>query len=125
MAHLGAQLSHVQDGYCEISVPFDQQLSQQHGFFHAGVISTIIDNTAGYAALTKMAPDSTILTVEYKVNFLAPGDGELLIGRGKVVKYGRTLTICRAEAFVVKNGKEKLCAIGQCTLMEMAVKKDN
>jgi len=119
MKFIGAKLAEVKPGYCEIHVPYKDELSQQHGFFHAGIIGTIADNTGGYAAFSLMGAESSILTVEYKLNLVAPGDGDLLIGRARVVKPGRTLTVCRSEVFVVKNGIEKLCATSLMTLMAM------
>ena len=114
-----AQLVAVQPGYCEIHVPFDPTLTQQHGYFHAGVVSTVADNAAGYASLSLMEEHSTILTVEFKLNLLSPGDGEKLIGKAHVLKYGKTLTVCRSEVYVLKDDTEKLCAAGQSTLIEL------
>ncbi len=125
MGHIGAVLAKVEPGYCEIHVPYTRELSQQHGYFHAGVVGTVADNTGGYAAFSLMPADSSILTVEYKLNLMAPGDGELLIGRGTVLKPGRTLTICRCEVIVVKEGVEKLCATSLMTLMGLAGKSDS
>jgi len=119
MAHIGAQLTEVSLGYCEIRVPFQESLTQQNGFFHAGVISTIADNTAGYAAFSLMEEKASVLTVEIKLNLLSPGKGDLLIGRGQVLKSGKTLTVCRSDLFVVQNGEEKLCAAGQSTLIQL------
>jgi uncharacterized protein (TIGR00369 family) len=124
MKFIGAKLIELRPGYCEIHLPYKKDLSQQHGFFHAGVIGTIADNSGGYAAYSLMAADSSIFTVEYKLNLIAPGDGDLLIGRGQVIKYGRTLTVCRTEVFVVKDGAEKLCATSLMTLMTMVGKAD-
>lgn len=124
MELIGAKLVDVQPGSCEIYVPYRKDLTQQHGFFHAGVIGTIADNAAGYAAYTLMATDSSVLTVEYKLNIMAPGDGELLIAKANVLKYGRTLTVCRTDIFIQKNGLEKICAVAQITLIELKNKKD-
>lgn len=124
MKFIGAKLVEVKPGYCEIHVPYRDELSQQHGFFHAGIIGTIADNTGGYAAYSLMGTGSSILTVEYKLNLVAPGDGDLLIGRARVVKPGRTLTVCRSEVFVVKNGIEKLCATSLMTLIAMTAMAD-
>ena len=124
MDFIGATLAHVRPGYCEIHVPYKKELSQQHGFFHGGVIGTLADNAGGYAAYTLMPADSSILTVEYKLNLLAPGSGDLLIARGQVVKPGRTLTVCRSDVAVVKDGQEKLCAIATVTLMQMVGRAD-
>jgi len=119
MDHIGAQLTEVRPGYCEIRVPFQESLTQQNGFFHAGVISTIADNTAGYAAFSLMTEKASVLTVEIKLNLLSPGKGDMLIGRGQVLKSGKTLTVCRSDLFVVQNGEEKLCAAGQSTLIQL------
>lgn len=124
MDFIGAKLIEIHPGYCEIHLPYREELSQQHGFFHAGVIGTLADNTGGYAAYSLMSADSSVLTVEYKLNLLAPGNGDLLIARGRVIKPGRTLTICRSDIFVMKDGGEKLCAIATVTLMNMAGKPD-
>lgn len=124
MELINAQLIDVQPGFCEIHVPYHVSLTQQHGYFHAGVISTIADNTAGYASFSLMEEDSSILTAEFKLNLLSPGDGELLIGRSHVIKSGRTLTVCRSEVFIKKDGKEKLCAAGQSTLIELKNRSD-
>jgi uncharacterized protein (TIGR00369 family) len=124
MELINAKLVDVKPGYCEIHVPYDLSLTQQHGFFHAGVVSTIADNTAGYASFSLMEESSSILTVEFKLNLISPGDGEMLIGRSNVLKKGKTLTICRSEVFVIKNGKEKLCAASQSTLIELKYRSD-
>jgi uncharacterized protein (TIGR00369 family) len=119
MEHIGAELIDIQPGYCEIHVPFNENLTQQNGFFHAGVISTVADNVAGYASLSLMKELSMVLSVEFKVNLMRPGAGELLIGKGEVVKYGKTLTVCRADVFIVKDGVEKQCAVAQLTMIEV------
>lgn len=124
MSFIGAELAKVEPGYCEIHLAYKKDLSQQHGFFHGGIIGTVADNCGGYAAFTLMPADASILTVEYKLNLVAPGDGDVLIGRGQVVKPGRTLTICKSDVFVVKSGIEKLCATSLVTLMTMAGKAD-
>ena len=117
MATLGATLSTVGQGTCEITLPYRAALSQQHGFFHAGVVSTIADSAAGYAAFSLFPAASSVLTVEFKINLLAPADGENLRATGRVIKHGRTLTICEMQAFITKNREEKLCAHGMSTLM--------
>lgn len=124
MEFLNAELFKVEPGYCEIHLPYSKNLSQQHGFFHAGVVGTIADNCAGYAAYSLMDKESSILTVEFKLNLISPADGELLIGKSHVLKYGKTLTICRSDVFVVKNGNQKLCAASQSTLIELRDQKD-
>ncbi|MBG6129066.1 uncharacterized protein (TIGR00369 family) [Aquimarina sp. EL_43] len=124
MKLINAQLIDVQPGYCEIHVPYHSSLTQQHGFFHAGIISTIADNAAGYAGFSLMEENSSVLTVEFKINLIAPGDGELLIGKSSVLKNGKTLTICKSEVFIIKNGVEKLCAAAQLTLIELKNSSD-
>ncbi len=117
MVTLGATLTKIEPGVCEITLPFSAGLSQQHGFFHAGVISTVTDSAAGYAAYTMFPTGSSVLTAEFKINFLAPADGETLRASGRVIKHGKTLTICEMQAFITKSGEEKLCAYGISTLM--------
>ena len=124
MGHLGAGLVSVSPGTCEIELPFSDAVSQQHGFFHGGVIGTIADTAGGYAAFTLMDADDGILTVEYKINMMAPASGELLIGRGQVLRSGRTLTVSQAEVSVVKDGKETVCAAMQQTLMRIVGRAD-
>ena len=119
MGLLGATLADVWPGGCEIHLPYRPDLSQQHGFFHAGVTSTVVDSAAGYAGFSLMAPNSSVLSVEFKINLLAPADGELLIATGEVIKPGRNLVITRGDAWAVKHGKATHCAMMQQTLMTM------
>ncbi len=120
MAHLGAALETVEPGRVAIALPFRPELSQQHGFFHAGVISTIADLAGGYAGFTLFPEDTAVLTVEFKVNLVAPADGERAIAIGEVLRSGRTLTVCRLDAWVEKSGKRTHCATGLQTLMRVA-----
>lgn len=124
MALLGATISRIAPGECEIRLPYKREITQQHGYFHGGIIGTISDSAGGYAAYTLMPHDSSVLTVEYKMNLLAPGDGELLVARGSVLRSGRSLVVTRVDAVVVKAGKETLCATLLQTLMTMHGKKD-
>lgn len=124
MEFLGASLTEVAPGHCEIRLPFKPELSQQHGYFHGGVIGTIGDSAGGYAAFTLMPADAGVLTVEYKMNLLAPGDGELLIARGQVLKAGRTLMVSRTDVGVVKAGRETPCATLLQTLITMKGKPE-
>jgi uncharacterized protein (TIGR00369 family) len=117
MAHLGAVLERVEPGRVEIALPFRAELSQQHGFFHAGMVSTIADSAGGYAGFTLFPADAGVLTVEFKINLLSAADGELAIATGEVIRSGRTLTVCRLEAYVEKQGKRTHCATGMQTLM--------
>ena len=114
---IGARMTRVEPGMVEIELPFRDDLTQQHGFIHAGIASTIADSAGGYAGLTLFPPGSSVLTVEFKMNLIAPADGEKLIATGRVIKPGRTLTICELEVVAVKNGKPKPCARGLQTLI--------
>lgn len=111
-----ARLTGITPGACEISLPFSAAVSQQHGYFHGGAIGAIADAAGGYAANTLLMPVSECLTAEYKINIVAPGIGENLIARGKVLKAGKNLVISGAEVFSVQQGQENLCAIMQQTL---------
>ena len=119
MEFIGAKLIKIEPGFCEIHLPYSENLTQQNGFFHAGIISTLADNAAGYASFSLMEEDSSVLSVEFKLNLISPGIGELLIARANVLKSGRTLTICRADVFILKDGVEKLCAASQATLIQV------
>lgn len=119
MGLIGAKLIDLRPGYCEIHLPWRADLTQQNGYFHAGIISTVVDTAAGYAGFTLMPPGSSVLSVEFKLNLLAPGDGELLIATGEVIKSGKTLVITRGEAYVVKGDKTTHCSTMQQTLMTM------
>src|SRR3954470_15967051 len=119
MAHLGATLESVMPGRVEIALPFRPELSQQHGFFHAGVISTIADSAGGYAGFTLFPAEAGVLTVEFKINLLAAADGERAVATGEVIRSGRTLTVCRLDAYVEKAGKRVHCATGMQTLMSI------
>ena len=117
MATLGASLTRVAPGLVEISVRPTQAISQQHGFVHAGAVSAIADSAAGYAALSLMPPGRGVLTVEFKINLVAPAVGERIVARGKVIKAGRTLTLAQAEVFAEHSGQEKLIALLTATMM--------
>ncbi len=120
MRFIGAELVDLQPGYCEIHLPYRPELSQQDGFFHAGIISTIADSAGGYAGYTLMPTDSRLLTVEYKMNLLAPARGERLVARGQVIKNGRTLVIAKADVGAIRDGEETLCATLLETLISLA-----
>jgi uncharacterized protein (TIGR00369 family) len=117
MTTLGARLLRVAPGEVEIELPVGPQVSQQHGFVHAGAVAAIADSACGYAALTRMPAGAGVLTAEFKINLLAPASGDRLIARGRVVKAGRTLTLALAEVFAVRDGAEKLCAMLTATCM--------
>ena len=119
MALIRATLPVVEHGYAEIHLPHWSGVEQQHGFVHGGVVGMIADSAAGYAAMTTVPANASVLTVEFKMNLMAPADGEKLIARGEVVRAGRTLIVTQAEVFAVKGGKETLCALMQQTIMVM------
>jgi uncharacterized protein (TIGR00369 family) len=119
MAHIGALLTRVEPGRVEIALPFRPELSQQHGFFHAGMIAAIADSAGGYAGFTLFAADAGVLTVEFKLNLIAAADGERALAVGEVIRSGRTLTVCRLDAYVDKAGKRTHCATGLQTLMSL------
>ncbi|WP_153132266.1 PaaI family thioesterase [Dechloromonas hortensis] len=119
MSLIRASLPVIEHGRTEIHLPHWQGVEQQHGFVHGGVVGMIADSAAGYAAMTMVSPTASVLTVEYKMNLVAPADGEQLIARGKVVRPGRTLIITQAEVFALKDGQETLCALMQQTIMVM------
>ncbi|MFJ5370507.1 PaaI family thioesterase, partial [Bosea sp. CER48] len=110
-------LLHASHGQVEIALAPSPEISQQHGFVHAGAVSSIADTAAGYAALSTMPPGRGVLTAEFKINLLSPAMGQRLIARGKVVKGGRTLTLAQAEVFAENDGKERLVALLTATLM--------
>jgi uncharacterized protein (TIGR00369 family) len=118
MRLLGVEVARVDRGYAEFAVNFRPELSQQNGFFHAG----IVDTAGGCAGATLMPPGAGVLTVEFKLNLLAPADGERIVAKADVVKSGRTLTITQGKVFVYKNGVETLCALMQQTLIAMPQK---
>ncbi len=117
MAHIGASLVSVTPGACEISLDHRRELTQQHGFIHGGVVGAIIDTAMGYAAFSLAETGSSVLTIEYKLNLVAPGAGDRLIARGEVARAGRTLTVSKGEVFAVKDGVEILCAVATQTVM--------
>lgn len=107
MATLGASLDRIEPGGVDIALPYREDLVQQHGYLHAGVIATVLDSACGYAALSLAEPGVAVLAVEFKVNFLSPAEGERIVARGRVVRSGRTLTVCKGEAFAVAGGQEQ------------------
>jgi uncharacterized protein (TIGR00369 family) len=117
MATLGAELVHVAAGEVDIAVPFSERLTQQDGYLHAGVVAGATDSACGYAALTTMAAEAEVLTVEFKINLLAPAAGERLVARGRVLRSGRTLTVCRGEAVTISEGREKHVATLTATMI--------
>ena len=119
MSTLGAELTAVVQGRVEIRLPFSPNLTQQNGYLHAGAITAVLDSACGYAALTMAADGMEVLTVELKVNLLAPAAGEGFVARAQVKKAGRTLTVCTADAFAISGGKEKAVATMLATIMAL------
>jgi uncharacterized protein (TIGR00369 family) len=117
METLGAEIVHVDDGEVDIALPFSERLVQQDGFLHAGVVAGATDSACGYAALTRMDAGAEVLTVEFKINLLAPAAGEQLVARGRVIRSGRNLTVCRGDAVTVTQGSEKHVATMTATLI--------
>jgi len=119
MATLGIQLDAVAPGAVEMTMPFDPALTQQHGFIHAGVLTAGMDSACGYAAFSLMPSDAAVLTVEFKTNLLAPAKGDRFLFRGRVLKPGRTLTVCEGQAFAMTGSSQKLVATMTGTLMAL------
>jgi uncharacterized protein (TIGR00369 family) len=117
MVTLGASLDAVRDGEVEIVLPFSAALTQQHGFIHAGAVTTIVDTACGFAALTKMPDDAAVLTTEFKVNLMSPAKGERLRAKGRVVRAGKTLMVCLGEVFAEDGGQSKQVALMTATMM--------
>ena len=111
MGLIGAELSRVEPGVIEITLPYRADLAQQHGYLHAGIVTTIADSACGYAAYSLMPPNSEVLSVEFKVNLLRPAKGTQFLSRAEVVKSGKTLTVVRADVFGIdEEGKRELVA---------------
>ncbi|MET7683378.1 PaaI family thioesterase [Streptomyces sp. NPDC005423] len=124
MRHLGARITHIGPGRVHITLPRRAEVTQQHGYIHAGATSAIADSAGGYAAFTLFPEDSSVLTVEYKVNLLAPAGGDHIEAVGTVLKSGRTLTVCQLQVFAVEGGDKTLVATGQQTLICLASRPD-
>ena len=117
MHTIGATLAEVAPGRAVIELPWQQALTQQHGFLHAGMVATALDSACGYAAATLMPADAGVLTIEYKINLLAPAQGERFRMEGLVLKPGRTITVAEGRAVAHHDGREKLVATMTATLM--------
>lgn len=117
MHTIGAKLVRVEPGEVELELPFRDDLTQQHGYLHAGIVTMLVDSACGYAALSVMDSDAAVLSVEYKVNLLAPAVGERMRAIGRVVKPGRTLVVCTGQVIAVASGAESVVTIMQATMM--------
>ena len=119
LATIGASVLSVKAGEVELVMPFSASLTQQHGFIHAGVISTLADTACGFAALSLMPEDAAVLTTEFKINLLSPAKGERFIAHGRVVRPGKKLMVCLGEVFAEENGKRKQVALMTASMMVM------
>jgi len=119
MRTLGAVLESIEPGVVTITCGFDETLTQQHGFFHGGVVASLVDVACGYAALSVLPSDREVLTVEFKVNFLKPAQTDRLIAVGQVVQAGRTLTVCEGSVF--DSTRRRILARMSATMMSVAV----
>lgn len=117
MHTLGAELSLLEPGAVDVCLDWAPGLTQQHGFLHAGMVSTALDSACGYAGLTLMPADAAVLTIEFKINLLAPAKGQRFRMEGRVLKPGRTITVTEGRAYAIDEGREKLIATMGCTLM--------
>lgn len=124
MTHMGAQMGAVAPGRVEVILPYAESLTQQHGFFHGGSVGAIADTAGGYAAYTLFPADSTVLTVEYKINIMTPGRGDRLVAVGEVVRSGRTLTVVKVDVFAEREAERTHCATATQTLFCLAGRSD-
>ncbi len=123
MDTIGIMLEKVDPGRVVLNMPYNKAYTQQHGFVHAGILSTALDSACGYAAFSLMPKEAAVLSIEYKVNFLAPAKGEAFVITGQVLKAGKTVTVCQAEAYALKGGKKKLVAQMTGTIMTIIGRK--
>jgi uncharacterized protein (TIGR00369 family) len=119
LRHCGAVIDELAPGHVTLSVRHAEALTQQHGFFHGGLIATLADTAAGYAALSMMRPEVGVLSVEFKLNFIAPARGERLVAHGRVIRPGRTLTVCRADVETVDGERVTEVATALLTMMSV------
>ena len=124
METLGAVLTRVDPGAVEITLPYRVDLTQQHGFIHAGIVATILDSACGYAAFSLMPADVAVLTVEYKINLLRPAKGDRLVARARVVRSGKTLTVCAGDVIAQADGQENAVATMLATIMAVPQRDD-
>ena len=124
MQTIGARLVRVEPGEVELELSFREDLTQQHGFLHAGIVTTLVDSACGYAALSLMDNESAVLSVEYKVNLLAPAIGERMRAIGRVIKPGRTLLVCTGDVIAVAGDEETHVAAMQATMMAVRGRPD-
>jgi uncharacterized protein (TIGR00369 family) len=123
MATIGARLTRVAPGEVEIEAPFGPDLTQQHGYLHAGVVTALVDSACGYAALTMLPAAVEVLSVEYKVNFLAPAQGERFVARGRVERSGQRISVCSGEVVAITGSEEKKVAVMLATMIAVEATK--
>jgi uncharacterized protein (TIGR00369 family) len=119
MRLIGAELADVRPGEVAIRIPFRNDLTQQHGFLHAGIVTTIVDSACGYAAFSLMPAGSSVLSVEFKINLLAPAKGDSFLAKGAVIKPGKTITFCSGEVYAISADSQKLIATMSSTMMRL------
>ncbi len=124
MDTIGAALTHIAPGIVEITLPYRADLTQQHGFLHAGIVATISDSACGYAAFSLMAADVAVLTVEYKISLLRPAQGERFVARARVVRAGKTLTVCAGDVYALVGTAEKVIATMLATVAAVPERGD-
>ena len=113
MRHLGATIDVIEPGHVSITMPFSDDLTQQHDYYHAGSLTSIVDSACGYAALTLMPPNTEVLTIEFKVNFVSAAIGDRVVAHGRVVKPGSIITVCQGEVVAMNEGSEKITPSSQ------------
>ena len=119
MALIHAEIPVIEEGRAEIEIPHWDGVPQQHGYVHGGVVGMIADSAAGYAAMSVVPEGTSVLTVQYKINMVAPANGDKIVAKGSVLRAGRTLLLTKADVYAVKDGTETLCAVMQQTIMAM------
>lgn len=125
MQTLGAKITKLSPGACEIAMQYHELLTQQHQYIHAGAIGAIADSAAGYAAFTLSPPNSSVLTTEYKINLVSPAKGDSFVARARILKSGKTLKVAMCEVFAIEDGAEKLCAVLMGTIMILSNRSDH
>lgn len=117
MSTIGARIEHVEAGRVHIRLPMRADLTQQHGFLHAGAIASVADSACGYAALSLMPVGADVLSIEFKINMLSPANGDAIAARGEVIRAGRNIMVCRADVYALTGSDEKLVSVMQATMM--------
>jgi uncharacterized protein (TIGR00369 family) len=117
METVGARLERVAPGEVEIGLAFREDLTQQHGYLHAGIIAAVVDSACGYAALSLTPAGAEVLSIEFKLNLLSPAAGDTFVARARVVRAGRNITVCSGDLFALRGGAEKVVATMLATMM--------